>query len=151
MYIHGGGFDCGGGDLFGNKFLVDQNIILVTINYRLGALGFLNTGDGTVPGNLGLHDQIMALRWVQENIEYFGGDKDNVTLMGESAGAACVHLHMLSPLSTGLIKILLSRGVMINYMMNKNTLDIFSDRFICESYYAKWNCIESLGTELITY
>lgn len=75
-------------------------MILVTINYRLSAFGFINFGEG--PANLGLHDQVMALKWINENIQYFSGDKYNVTLMGESAGAACVHFHMLSPLSTGL-------------------------------------------------
>lgn len=83
----------------GNKFLVDEGVILVTINYRLGALGFINFGEG--PANLGLHDQLIALQWINENIQYFSGDKHNITLMGESAGAACVHFHMLSTLSAG--------------------------------------------------
>lgn len=82
VFIHGGGFDSGGGDLYGNKFLVDEMVILVTVNYRLGALGFANI-DGIA--NLGLHDQVMALKWIQSNIKYFAGDENNVTLMGESA------------------------------------------------------------------
>jgi len=68
---------------------------------RLGALGFLSTEDMACPGNLGLKDQQQAMRWVQENIDNFGGDSNRVTLFGESAGGASVHYHMISPLSQG--------------------------------------------------
>ena len=67
----------------------------------VGALGFLSTGDEVSPGNYGLKDQSLVLKWIQKNIARFGGDKDRVTLFGESAGGASVHLHMLSPLSRG--------------------------------------------------
>lgn len=79
-------------------------MILVSFNYRLGALGFLSLKDPTlgVPGNAGLKDQVFALKWVQKNIENFGGDKNNVTLFGESAGGVSVHYHMISEKSEGL-------------------------------------------------
>lgn len=64
--------------------------------------GFLNTGDGVVRGNMGLKDQVQALKWIQENIKQFGGDRRKVTIVGESAGGSSVHLHMLSKMSTGL-------------------------------------------------
>ena len=67
--------------------------------------GFLSTGDAVVPGNNGLKDQVMALRWVQQNIAHFGGDPGNVTIFGNSSGGACVHYHMLSPMSEGKIPI----------------------------------------------
>jgi hypothetical protein len=67
--------------------------------------GFLSIPDAGVPGNNGLKDQVMALRWVQQNIKQFGGDPDNVTIFGVSAGAASVQYHMLSPMSAGEIVI----------------------------------------------
>ncbi|ODM99012.1 Venom carboxylesterase-6 [Orchesella cincta] len=80
----------------------DEDVVVVTINYRLNIFGFLNTGDGIVRGNMGLKDQVMALRFVHDIIGSFGGDPNLITLWGESAGAASVHLHTLSPMSRGL-------------------------------------------------
>lgn len=106
VFIHGGGFDSGSGSyfLYESSTLAARGVVVVTINYRLGAFGFLSTGDDVMPGNFGLLDQVLALKWVQKNIATFGGDPDEVTIFGESAGAACVSLHVLSPLSKGLFK-----------------------------------------------
>ncbi|XP_047531415.1 cholinesterase 2-like [Vanessa atalanta] len=106
VWIHGGGFLSGSGndDMYGPEFIVNKDVILVTINYRLGALGFLCLDTEEIPGNAGMKDQIAALRWVQNNIENFGGDPSNVTIFGESAGAACVSCHLISPMSVGLFK-----------------------------------------------
>ncbi|KYM93602.1 PREDICTED: venom carboxylesterase-6-like [Cyphomyrmex costatus] len=104
FWIHGGAFQCGSGILYGSKYLMDHNVILVTINYRLGPMGFLSTEDEVVPGNMGLKDQNMALRWVSQNIEWFGGDPKKVTLIGLSAGGASVHYHYLSQMSAGLFR-----------------------------------------------
>lgn len=104
VWIHGGAFAVGSGNafLYGPDHLVGAGVVLVTLNYRLGALGFLSLENEEVPGNMGLKDQVMALKWVRDNIEAFGGDSSRVTIFGESAGAASVHLHMLSPASRGL-------------------------------------------------
>ncbi|XP_066955571.1 cocaine esterase-like isoform X1 [Macrobrachium rosenbergii] len=106
VFIHGGGFYIGNADMFGGtpKFLLTKDIILVSIQYRLGVLGFLSTGDPTIPGNFGMKDQSLALRWVQENIREFGGDPGQVTIFGQSAGGASVHLHVLSPYSEGMFQ-----------------------------------------------
>ncbi|KAL6255043.1 hypothetical protein P5V15_013376 [Pogonomyrmex californicus] len=104
FWIHGGAFQGGSGILYGPRYLMDRDVILITINYRLGALGFLSTGDEVVPGNMGLKDQNMALRWVSENIEWFGGDPKKLTLIGLSAGGASVHYHYLSKMSKGLFR-----------------------------------------------
>ena len=79
-----------------------HNSLNKTINFNEYILGFLATPDGTVGGNMGLKDQTMSLRWVHDNIEKFGGDPGRVTLFGQSAGAASVSLHLVSPLSKGL-------------------------------------------------
>lgn len=76
-----------------------ENVIVVTINYRLHILGFLSLPHMGIPGNAGLKDQQMALEWIHENISYFNGDAARVCLFGESAGAVCAHFHVLNPRS----------------------------------------------------
>nr|QLI62126.1 carboxylesterase 14 [Streltzoviella insularis] len=106
FWIHGGGFASGSGntDYYGPDFLVKNNVILVTINYRLAVLGFLCLDTKEVPGNAGMKDQVAALRWVKKNISNFGGDPNNITIFGESAGAASVTYHLVSPMTEGLFK-----------------------------------------------
>nr|XP_050866508.1 esterase B1-like isoform X4 [Vespula vulgaris] len=105
VWIHGGGFNIGSGNdnMYSPDYIVRKDIILVTINYRLGVLGFLNLEDEVAPGNQGLKDQVMALRWVRDNIVVFGGDPQNVTIFGGSAGAASVHYLTISPLAEAAI------------------------------------------------
>lgn len=102
VYIHGGAFTYGAGRWYQPHYLMDRDVVFVTINYRLGPFGFLSTGDEIVPGNNGLKDQVAALKWIQRNIATFGGNPANVMLTGMSAGGASVHYHYLSPLSQGL-------------------------------------------------
>lgn len=104
LWIHGGGFQYGTSSDYRAKYIVDRDVILINFNYRVGPFGFLSTGDGVVPGNMGLKDQSLALRWVSENIRYFGGDPSRITLTGVSAGGASVHHHYLSPMSAGLFQ-----------------------------------------------
>jgi acetylcholinesterase len=105
VYIHGGAYYIGSGlsnHYGGPYYLMDQDIVLVTINYRLGLLGFLSLGTSECPGNAGFKDQVLALKWVQSHIAKFGGDANKVTIMGHSAGGFSVALHMVSPMSKGL-------------------------------------------------
>nr|QCC89016.1 carboxylesterase 1 [Meteorus pulchricornis]QCC89028.1 carboxylesterase 13 [Meteorus pulchricornis] len=106
VFLHPGGFNAGSGDddLHGGDFLVERDVVVVTINYRVGAVGNLNTLDANAPGNAGMKDQVMALKWVQENIMKFGGCKKKVTLFGHSSGAASVQYHLISPMSQGLFR-----------------------------------------------
>lgn len=103
VLIHGGAFMYGSGHyLTPPDNFIERSTILVSFNYRLGVFGFLSTEDEVLPGNMGLKDQVLALRWVKNNIASFGGNPDSVTLTGLSAGAASVHLHYFSPMSRGL-------------------------------------------------
>ncbi|KAG6442075.1 hypothetical protein O3G_MSEX002129 [Manduca sexta] len=106
VFIHGGAFTSGSGnsDMYGPEYLVREGVVIVTFNYRLGVFGFLSLNTEEVPGNAGLRDMIELLKWVQRNIRAFGGNPDNVTLMGQSAGAASVHLLSISKAAKGLFK-----------------------------------------------
>jgi len=103
FWIHGGGYLAGGSHQYPGHFLAGlHDVVVVSVNYRVGALGFMSTGDSTVPGNMGLLDQNAALVWVRDNIHHFGGDPKKVTLFGQSAGASSSSLHMFMPESRGL-------------------------------------------------
>lgn len=104
LFIHGGGFHSLGSssNWLGPQYLLDQDIVLVTFNYRLGILGFFSTGDKEAPGNYGLKDQVLVLKWIQNNIAAFGGNSQSVTIVGHGAGGISATLHLVSPLSRGL-------------------------------------------------
>ena len=108
--IHGGSFTggCGHEKHFDGPVWPQKGVIGVTINYRLGPLGFLCLPElekeAGKTGNYGLYDQLVALKWVKDNIAAFGGDPENVTVMGQSAGAMSIQLHCLSPLAEGLFQ-----------------------------------------------
>ncbi|XP_027201001.1 cholinesterase-like [Dermatophagoides pteronyssinus] len=141
VWIHGGAFIVGSifDDIYNPSYMVSMGkVIVVTINYRLGAFGFLYAGTDDSPGNQGLHDQILALKWVQNNIGHFGGDPNMVTVFGESAGALSVSALILSPLANGLFhRAIIQSGAILSYYgsWNKNlamqkTLD-FAHRLHC--------------------
>lgn len=105
VWIHGGAYERG--DIFGNPPRFDGrwiatmgDVIVVAIAYRVGPLGFMSI-PGKIPANLGLHDQLLGLKWVNENIDSFGGDPGRVTIFGESAGSMSVGALVLSPLAKG--------------------------------------------------
>jgi para-nitrobenzyl esterase len=112
VWIHGGSYTTGAGSqpVYDGKNLARQDVVIVTINYRLGPLGFLShpllskESLHGVSGNYGLLDQIAALKWVKKNIQSFGGDPNRVTAFGESAGAASICSLMISPLAEGLFQ-----------------------------------------------
>ncbi|XP_070244511.1 liver carboxylesterase isoform X1 [Bos mutus] len=103
VWIHGGGLVVGGASTYdGLALSARENVVVVTIQYRLGIWGFFSTGDEHSRGNWGHLDQVAALHWVQENIANFGGDPGSVTIFGESAGAESVSILVLSPLARNL-------------------------------------------------
>jgi carboxylesterase type B len=104
VWIYGGAFYLGSVDFDSHSpdFLINEDVIIVGVHYRVGLLGFLSTGDLVAPGNNGLRDQILALKWIKENIRYFGGDPDRITIWGQSAGAASVAYLLQANQTTGL-------------------------------------------------
>ncbi|XP_043315553.1 neuroligin-4, X-linked isoform X1 [Cervus canadensis] len=137
VYIHGGSYMEGTGNMIDGSILASYgNVIVITINYRLGILGFLSTGDQAAKGNYGLLDQIQALRWIEENVGAFGGDPKRVTIFGSGAGASCVSLLTLSHYSEGLFqKAIIQSGTAlsswaVNYQPAKYTR-ILADKVGC--------------------
>ncbi|KAJ0069268.1 hypothetical protein NL108_003194, partial [Boleophthalmus pectinirostris] len=105
LWIHGGGLTVGAASQYdGSSLAAYENVVVVIIQYRLGLLGYFSTGDKHAQGNWGFLDQLMALRWVQDNIEVFGGDPQSVTIAGESAGGISASILTLSPLAKGLFQ-----------------------------------------------
>ena len=142
VFIHGGGFVGGTGSspLYDGTWLAaTQKVIVVTFNYRLGALGFLAM-DGitdSINNNFGFRDQILALQWVKNNVASFGGDPENVTLWGESAGAISVGLHALSSTqSAGLFQAAVTESNALGlpyktYDQAKEVGKVFADALLC--------------------
>jgi len=102
VWIHGGSFIRGSAAEYDPDYLLDQDVVLVTLQYRLGMFGFMSTETGDAPGNYGMFDQIAGLQWVKMNIAAFSGDPNQVTIMGQQAGGASVHYLLLSPIARGL-------------------------------------------------
>ncbi|XP_054269843.1 juvenile hormone esterase-like [Macrosteles quadrilineatus] len=161
VFIHGGGFFMGSSSLgwTGPEYLMEKDILLVIIQYRLGPFGFLSTEDTVVPGNMGLKDQVKALQWVRDNIESFGGDKDKVTIFGNSAGSASVHYHMMSPTSQSLFSRAISQSgtavssfALIGKGKAKRDTEKLADKLNCFSTSSEeiLNCLQDkTATELL--
>lgn len=94
IWVHGGGFYLGSGEIDPSP-LLEKGVVVVSINYRLGPLGFFSLGNPSISGNQGLKDQVEAFRWVKQNILAFGGDPQKVTIFGESAGSMSVHFQQV--------------------------------------------------------
>ncbi|XP_075972556.1 juvenile hormone esterase-like [Anticarsia gemmatalis] len=112
VYIHGGGFTHGDGrrSMLSPKFLVKNDVIVVTFNYRLGVYGFMCLDTPEASGNQGLKDQYIALKWIKNNIQAFGGDADKITLFGDSAGGHSIDLHLISTKEKLYNKVILQTG-----------------------------------------
>ncbi|XP_052583840.1 pyrethroid hydrolase Ces2e-like isoform X2 [Peromyscus californicus insignis] len=115
VWIHGGALVVGMASMYdGSTLAATEDVVVVTIQYRLGVLGFFSTGDQHARGNWGYLDQVAALRWVQQNIAHFGGNPGQVTIFGESAGGTSVSSHVVSPMSQGLFhRAIMESGVAV--------------------------------------
>ncbi|XP_078046970.1 carboxyl ester lipase-like protein Gli isoform X1 [Augochlora pura] len=152
FYIHGGEFTYGASNLFPAHMLAAfYNVVVVSINYRLGALGFLSTGDENSPGNYGILDQAMALKWVHDNIRAFNGNPDAITLFGPGAGAASAGLLMVAPSTRDLIsKVIAQSGsaladwaVIMDKYRAQNTSRVYAEKLGC-SIESSWKLVQCL-------
>lgn len=153
VYIHGGDFISGASNLFpGHIMATFYEVVVVTFNYRLGALGFLSTADVNSPGNYGILDQAMALRWVYENAENFNGDRNSITLFGPGAGAASAGLLMVAPSTRHIVtKVIAQSGsgvadwaMIFDKYRAQNTSRVFGKQIGCsiESSWTLINCLK---------
>lgn len=111
-------------------------------HYRLGAMGFIYGGDQSSPGNIGLYDQVMALEWVRDNIHLFGGDKNEITIFGESAGSWSVSAHLLSPMSEGLFRRAILESGTILFNKDKPTVTTSDALEEAKQLAKKLNCTD---------
>ena len=148
VWIHGGGYEQGSGSLYNGEILAAKyDVVVVTINYRLGILGFFNVPGTKTKGNYGLLDQILALKWVKKHIGDFGGDANKVTIFGESAGAGSVSLLMLSSLTKGLFsRAIAESGSALNFWAilktNKTQGEKFATKLGCNNLKTVTDCLK---------
>ncbi|GAB1293551.1 Acylcarnitine hydrolase [Apodemus speciosus] len=126
VWMHGGALTMGMASIHdGSMLAAIEDVVMVTIQYRLGILGFFSSGDEHARGNWGYLDQVAALRWVQQNIAHFGGNPDQVTIFGESAGGTSVSSHVVSPMSRGLFHhAIMESGVALLPDLISNTSEV---------------------------
>ncbi|WP_189571373.1 carboxylesterase/lipase family protein [Marinobacter zhanjiangensis] len=158
VWIHGGAFETGSGNAYDPAGLIDEGVVVVTINYRLGVLGFLSHPDlaaedpNGYSGSWGLLDQQLALQWVHDNIENFGGNPDNVTIFGESAGGASVMSLVVSPTATELFdKAIVQSGAYTGSQPDQATVEGGGATFYqnLDSACSDIDCIRSLDASVI--
>lgn len=135
FWIHGGSYNTGSAssDHNGPQLFIEKDVIVVTINYRLGVLGFLSIPEANITGNFGLRDQQLAMKWTKENIEHFGGDPNAITIGGWSAGSASVSFHIYSEGASGLF----NRAIMMSGSM-LNPWSYFDNRNYCLTQLSNW-------------
>ncbi|RDI50134.1 carboxylesterase/lipase family protein [Nocardia mexicana] len=148
VWIHGGGFDTGSNGLYDGSAFARDGVVLVAINYRLGAEGFLFLDDGVA--NVGLLDQISALEWVRDNIAAFGGDPGNVTISGQSSGAMAVGSLLAMPRARGLFRRAIMQSGAGNICYSADTAREIGQRLVTKLGVAPTReAVASAGTERV--
>ncbi|XP_036329429.1 esterase B1-like [Rhagoletis pomonella] len=150
VWIYGGGFQTGRAarDHHGPDYLLQEDIVFVSLNYRLCSLGFLSLSDPRldVPGNAALKDQLLALKWIKNNIYYFNGNSNNITVFGESAGAACAHILSLTDQARGLFQqAILMSGTALCSWANMTQRDLAYRLAVYHGYKERNNDTEVLA------
>ncbi|WP_019932753.1 carboxylesterase/lipase family protein [Nocardia sp. BMG111209] len=162
VFIHGGGYTFGTGSLrlySGARLALRRDVVVVSINYRLGAFGYLDFSEFSTPArpfdsNLGLRDQVAALEWVQRNIAGFGGDPDNVTVFGESAGAHAVVTLLTTPSAAGLFHRAIAQSAPADWVLNPVESRTFARRVLDKLGVAPEDAaaaLESVGTDQLRH
>ena len=153
VFIHGGGYMLGSSatPIYDGASLVRRGCVYVSVNYRLGALGCLelsslSTADVTIDDNLFLRDLVMALRWVRENIAAFGGDPDNVTIFGESAGAHAVATLLATPDAKGLFSQAISESPTTGMVSDRGIAGEYARRFAAQLGVTESDAAQALMT-----
>jgi len=138
IWIHGGGYIFGSGNEYIPIALLKKDVVVVTINYRLAVMGYLTFANDIVSGNMGLRDQLEAIKWVKRFIHNFGGDPNKITIFGESAGGSSVHAIHMSPKSKGLISGAIAQsGTML---MRRTTQEAAHEERNAMRIAQKFNC-----------
>ncbi|XP_072309585.1 bile salt-activated lipase-like [Eucyclogobius newberryi] len=164
IWLYGGGFIVGGSMganflnnyLYSGQELADRGgVIVVSVAYRVGVLGFLSTGDSALPGNYGLWDQQAAIAWVHRNIRSFGGDPNNITLFGESAGGASVNFQILSPHNRGMIRRAVSQSgvAFCPWAFKTNPRDVVvqvAEKVGCPTDHTMTDCLKTIDAGNLT-
>ncbi|XP_015921880.1 cholinesterase [Parasteatoda tepidariorum] len=159
VYIHGGEWHHGSGKTFPAHMLVaSQSVVVVTFNYRLGALGFYANGQESSPGNYGLFDQALAIEWVYDNIGAFNGDNERITLFGPGSGAASAGIHALSArLGKKIRRVIAQSGSAVaDWAVTKSNYTVFNNSIeyalLLNCYFqSSWrtvSCLQSLPSSL---
>lgn len=157
VFIHPGGFYIGSGSSanYGPEYLMEEDVVLVTFNYRLAFFGFTSIGTSGAIGNAGFKDQALALKWVHDHIVHFGGDPNCVTLVGDSAGGMSVALHMVSPLSRHLFHraFAMSGGILPQAKSpssQPHLIEKLAQLIGCKSDQKAFECVKKASTASIT-
>ncbi|XP_046916686.2 fatty acyl-CoA hydrolase precursor, medium chain [Dermatophagoides farinae] len=165
VYFYGSGFNFGNINILSTQLFDGGRIadlgdcVFVTVQYRLGSFGFLYAGTDRAPGNQGVHDMILSLRWIQENIDRFGGDPRNVTVFGQSAGSMSISTMIISPLARGLFHRAIMRSGSINEYLAyspENSLKNskkFAKRMKCPIHNMDMmvDCLQNKSVEELTF
>ena len=150
VWIHGGSYTNGAASHYDVTSLTEKGVIVVTTNYRLNYFGFLSTEDDVMPGNYGMLDLIAALKWIKKNIKAFGGDPDNVTIFGESAGSGAVSLLTLSPLAKDLFqRAIMQSGVSLSIWAIQHSGNRVSAAMMTRLISAQVNCTDFDNSTLL--
>jgi len=147
VFFHGGAFTMGAGNEYIPVEMAIKDVVVVTVNYRLSALGFMTFGNDIVSGNMGLRDQLESLRWVKRFINNFGGDPDKVTIFGQSSGAMMVHALQLSPKAQGLFKYAIAQSG--NMLMRRVKAEISDEKRIAKNIAEKFECPSNYDQEML--